>query len=218
VEMKPLLTTTNEQSGLWRGTLTFFNNPVYTGAASNVENSAPLGGLVAPGLVEPNPQQNILSYVSDLFVFYSGGVDFTFIPYTTGQTGLHVKATYYPGLSDDIDRVPLQQISNGSYGSLASHMTVSGQQRALQVTAPFTSNYNQLALLTDFGTVYDEEVYTSGVVLLEITASSTEGMLPSPSPTTNPLVLVEVYKTLADDGRFSWLTAPGREWTLHPAT
>jgi hypothetical protein len=215
VPMKQLFTGVGTGTGLWRGTLNFHNNPVYTDGASNLETAVPMGsGLVAPLWVSPNPQQNLMAYVSDLFVFYSGGIDFTFIPFSSNSS-VHLKAYYYPLLNDDIDRVPRQLLSNGSYGSLASHMTVLNQQRALQVTAPFTSNYNQLALLNDVGTVYDEEVYSSGVVTLEVTASTNEGFVQiSEEPGQDPVFFVEVYKTLADDGRFSWLVSPGMEWTL----
>lgn len=208
---------TQTASGLWEGQLPFFNNPVYTDSAANLFTVPPLGtaSTNSAALVSPNPQQNLMAYVSDMYVFYSGGVDFTFIPITSGSTGVHLKASNYPLYSDDLNRVPQQRIGNGSWGSLASHMTVLGQQRALQITSPFTSNYNQLALLRDVGTSYDEEVYSSGVVVLEALASSTENFI-NVGTADEPLyvLLVEVYKTAADDFRFSWLVSPGEEWTF----
>lgn len=202
-------------AGFWRGQLRFFNNPVYTDEASGPDGVKPIGKpSVTPGAIPigaPNPQQNLMAYVSDMFVFYSGAIDFTFIPYTAGSSGVHFKAFYYPLQSDDVDTSSLISIGNGSFGSLAAHTTVLGQQRALQITTPFTSNYNQLALLEDVGSAYDEEVYSSGIVTLEATMTNNEGIVNNEGQVT---LYVEVYKSFGDDARFSWAVSPGAEWTL----
>lgn len=152
-----------------------------------------------------------------MFVFYSGGIDFTFIPYTSGSTGVHLKAYNYPVFIDDIDRLAVIKNGFGLFGSLPAHKTILGQQRALQVTAPFTSNYNQCALLADVGADYQEEVYNSGVVTLEATCSTNEGFIEIEGH-THPYILVEVYKAFGDDARFAWATAPGAEWTFLSAS
>ncbi len=217
IPMTQTLTGTTAGTGMWRGVLQFRTDPVTTDAASNIQAQAPLGVTVGLDVGKPNPQQNLMSYISDMFVFWSGGIDFTFIPYTGGSTGVHLKAYNYPVYIDDIDRLAVVKDGFGLFGSLAAHKTILGQQRALQVTSPFTTNYNQCALLSDVAAEYQEEVYTSGVVTLEATCSTNEGFVEIEGG-THPYLLVEVYKTLGDDGRFSWLVAPGEEWTFRSAS
>ncbi len=189
----------------YRGTLSFYTNPLYT------SNAASFVPSIDQSMGQVNPYQNFLAYITPCYTFYSGSIDWTFIPHASN--GVHFKANYYPLLSDDVNRQPLVQIADGSYGALPAHTTLLSQQGALQVTTPFTSNYNQLATMSQ--KEYDEEVYSSGVVGLEATTTDITSL---PMVDDTPCLYVEVYKSLGDDGRFSWLVSPQRTATLISAT
>jgi len=201
VVLKPVTPT-----GLFRGEITWLNNPVYTDGASNYENILPLAEMIPP-----NPSQNMMANVATSFVFYSGAIDWTFIPYTA-KAAIHLKATYYPLRQDDLDaKNSYVKTGNGSFGSLPAHMTIVSQQGALQVTTPFTSNYQQLAIQTT--ALYDSEVYTSGDLFLELTTCDTTGLTPGEVEGTF-VAYIEVYKAFGDDARFSWAVAPGLEYSF----
>jgi hypothetical protein len=174
-------------------------NPMYTMQAQLI--NIPEGFGIGPASL--NPQQDGLAMACQSYVFWSGGIDYSFVPIS--RDAVNLKATFYPLLQDDIDRQPLIETNLGSYGSLASHMTCTGQQQALQVTCPFTSNYSQCAIQSV--RTYPEEVFSTGVLILTGLRAHVESETPQ-------LYHFETYRTAADDFRFSWLVAPGTERSL----
>jgi len=200
---EPISNPGQSTEGLYGGSLTFHSNPVWTGAACNT------AGI--PSLVPVNPDQDMMAAVMSSFVFYSGGINFTFIPYTSNNN-IVLQAAYYPLQTDDIDRLPITLQTPFLQTSLASHLTLCGQQRALQVSCPYTSNYQQLAIQSN--NTYQDEVYTSGQVTLSVSATDVAGLPRYPNPDTGtPTVYVAVYRTFGDDGRVSWPVAPASTWT-----
>jgi hypothetical protein len=191
---------------MFRGSIGFLCNPNYTGLKA-IGSTNPLDVLQTP-----NPAQDLLASLSDGFVFYSGSLDWTFIPYTAMNNNIHMKAYFYPLESDDINRNSDVLLDTSSYGSLPAHMTVLNQQRALQVTTPYTSNYNQLATVKPEVSSYAEEVFTTGILRIDF---STVDVLDLPTGDGDvPMLYMEAYRAAGDDFRFSWATAPGDEWTL----
>lgn len=196
----PETTNITDPTGLYTGSLQFHANPVWTGASSNVPTIY--------SSVSVNPAQDMMAMALGQYVFYSGGVDFTFLPYTS-NTNVHLKAEYYPVYTDDIDILNVIRQDTLSTSSLAAHMTMCGQQRALQVSCPYTSNYQQLAIQSL--TEYNNEVYTSGQVKLSVYTSDITGL---PLINDIPTLWVQVYKTFGDDGRASWPVAPQAMWSM----
>jgi hypothetical protein len=191
---------------MYYGQINFWNNPFYTGAASQT-GSITTSTIVDIGDWKVNPDQNFLASVGTGFVFYSGALDWTIIPYSP-MTNKKLSVRYHPGV-DNVNDTPL--IRGGFYHHTAYpvHTTILGQQNAIQVTTPYTSNYNQLAITSSLD--YSESVYSSGYLTVEVTASDVSDL-----PVINdiPQLYVEVFKTLGDDGRFSWAVSPAEEVTL----
>lgn len=193
-----------DSNGIYTASFGIRTSPANTGKATNLVARDPINSLYL------NPSQDMLNCIARSFIFYSGSMDYTFIPYTS-NTNIHLSAFYYPMFEDDIDIVPATQYALGSaYASTPKHITVGGQQNALQVSCPFTSNYQQLAIQSINS--YNPEVYNSGVLWLYVTTTDVAG-LPVDAD-SNPILYVEIYRTLGDDGRFSWVMTPPRESTF----
>jgi hypothetical protein len=200
------------QDAFYQGFQRINVNPSYClGSAVDVPNFGP-PRAVFPG--NPNPSQDFCANISNMYTFWSGTIDYTFVPYFVKKMNLHMKATFYPVGTDDVDHSVLPGIypmNKGFLSSMASHLTTIDQQNCLQVSCPFTSNYTQL----DLNSAPASELSCSGLLMLEISTIDINGL-----PTVEidevsyPYVPVELYRTLGDDGRLSWLVAPGSEQIL----
>lgn len=189
---------------MYYGQASFWNNPFYTGSAA--QTGIP-SQIVDIGDWKVNPAQNFLASIGQGFVFYSGSLDWTVIPYSP-LTNKKLTLRYHPGV-DNVNDTPL--IRGGFYHHTAypCHSTILGQQSALQATTPYTSNYNQLAVSSALE--YDESVFSSGYLTIEVTASDVSDL---PLINNIPHLYVEVFKTFGDDGRFSWAVSPAEQVTL----
>jgi len=189
---------------MYYGQTSFWNNPFYTGEASQTTSPS---RIVEDVHWKVNPEQNYLASLGTGFVFYSGALDWTIIPYSP-MTNKKITARYHPGV-DHINDVPQDLPSFYEFTAFPCHSTILGQQNALQITTPYTSNYNQLAITSALD--YDESVFSSGYLTIEVTASDVSDL---PTVGEIPVIYIEVFKTFGDDGRFSWAVAPSEVVTL----
>jgi hypothetical protein len=159
--------------------------------------------------------QDLPSVLSKLFVFWSGSIEYLFIPQIPTEVPMSMKAVFWPGYTDDVRLGDLSLEANfaktqGCLGSLPVHETVVNQQRAFQVSVPYYSNFNQLLVQSTRTT--DPTLFTSGKLIVQFWMGSdanlysvTEGVA------TSKFFPCEVKRALGDDFRFSYLVAPPRE-------
>lgn len=156
--------------------------------------------------------------IARMYALWHGGIRYSFVsdPYatpTSTASGIRTTAYIQPraysvtsGFTTPSEGFYLQQnLSEVTKGSgSASMFTANTQQRALTVTVPYMSAYNQLITETDEDhTSYKTDSFYSGRVVFSMSSNGDN----------NELVYYELYGGGADDLAFSYLTAPPATFT-----